>query len=206
MYNEVMKILVATHNPGKLGELREGLSSLKKDFEVIALSDLGITQEPVENGQTFEENARIKAQFYANLTGLPTVSDDGGLIIEALNGEPGVHTKMWLGRIASDQELIDYTLERLKGKSNRKAYFETCLYFFNPKSRSEIVETEKIKGHISETPHSKIIPGYPYRSVFIADGLDKYYLELTPEEHDKINHRIIATKRLAEKISSHLLK
>ncbi len=200
----MFKILIATHNPAKLKDMEIGLADLA--VETVSLTDLRIDDEPVENGETFMENARIKARYYGNKTGLPTLSDDGGLIIEALGGEPGINTKMWLGRNATDKELIDYTLQRLQGIANRKAYFEICLFFYDPQTSIEINEVGTIRGRLAKKPHSKIVHGYPYRSVFIVNELNKYYLELTDEEHQKINHRLKALKRLSQKITTHLLK
>ncbi len=205
----MITIVVATHNPAKLEELKFGMKSLvKKSVELLTLSDLNILDEPKEAGETFEENALIKAQFYSKLSGLPTVSDDGGIAIEDLGGEPGVKSRMWLGREASDEELINYTLERLKGfsKNKRKAYFETCVCFYDPQAKKHFLEKERIYGYISEKISKRRIRGYPFRSLFVVDEFDKYYDELTPQEHKKINHRLKAVRRLVQKIATHLLK
>ncbi|EKE14602.1 MAG: hypothetical protein ACD_12C00397G0001, partial [uncultured bacterium] len=83
---------------------------------------------------------------------------------------------------------------------NRKAYLEACLCFYDPQTNGEIYETEKITGHISETSVLKIIPGFPYRALLIVDKFNKCYDELTKEEHQQINHRLIALKRLTKRI------
>lgn len=200
------KILIASTNPGKIAEIKLGLQILKKQkVRILTFNDVMVgDKEPEETGITFQENAFIKAKFYADLTHLPVVADDGGLIIPYLNNEPGVKSRRWLGREATDKELIDFTLYNLRGceDSKRTAYLETCLCFYDPVTKKTIYEMEKISGFISEVLPSKIIPGYPYRAIFIVDKFKKYYDELTEEEHQQVNHRLIALKRLVNKISN----
>ena len=125
-------ILIATHNKAKLSELKTGLYNLEKSgIKILTLTDVGVEKDPEETGATFEENAKLKAKYYGDLTNLPTIADDGGLIIPYLNNEPGVKSKRWMGREATDQELIDFALLKLKDctGSKRTAFFETCLAF-----------------------------------------------------------------------------
>ncbi|MFA6532593.1 MAG: non-canonical purine NTP pyrophosphatase [Patescibacteria group bacterium] len=198
------KILIASGNPGKITEIKIGLKILEKQgIGILTLNDVKVGEtEPEETGKTFRDNALIKAKFYADLTNLPVVSDDGGLIIPYLNNEPGVKSRRWLGYEASDEELIKHTLSRLQDvvSAKRKAYLQTCLCFYNPQTNKIIFETEKIAGHISEVPFSKRTTGYPFRAVFIVDKYNKYYDELTEEEHQQINHRLKALKRLTKRI------
>ncbi|MFA6513033.1 MAG: non-canonical purine NTP pyrophosphatase, partial [Patescibacteria group bacterium] len=95
-------------------------------------------------------------------------------------------------------------LKRLHGVKlfDRKAYLEACLCFYNPQTNDTVFESEKILGSITETTTLKIIPGFPYRAILIVDKFKKYYDELTEEEHHQINHRLIALKRLVNKISN----
>jgi len=200
----VKKILIASKNPGKITEIKIGLKSLEKlGIKVLTLNDVIVGEnQPKETGKTFQENAFIKAKFYADLTHLPVVSDDGGLVIPFLNNEPGVKSRRWLGYEASDQELVDYTLKRLQNipKLNRRAYLEACLCYYDPQTNDMIFETEKIIGYIAEAPVPKIIPGFPYRALLVVDKFNKYYDELTEEEHRQVNHRLIALKRLTKRI------
>ena len=207
--SEIKQILLATTNKAKLEELMLGTKPLiNLGIEIITLKDLKIPQGPEETGKTFEENSKLKAQFYGNLTGLPTIADDGGLLIPYLNNEPGVKSSRWLGREATDQELIDYTLLRLQKTKNtdRIAYLQTCLCFFSPKDEQLIFETEKIKGQIAQKSSDRPTHGYPYRALFIVEQYQKYYDELTETEHQEINHRIKALNRLIRKISNTLIK
>ncbi len=197
------KLLLATHNRAKLQELKTGAAGLvSQSIKILSLSNLNITTEPEETGKTFEENALIKARYYAEKTGLPTIADDGGLEIEILDGEPGVKSKRWVGHEGTDEELITYTLKRLTGlpKQKRKAYLSVCLCYFDPKTKMTLCKQEKINGHIAEVPSGRPTNGYPFRALFVVDELGKYYDELTEEEHNKINHRLKALKRLINNI------
>ncbi len=203
------KILIASTNPGKIVEIKIGLQELKKQgIKILTLNDVEVGDKvPEETGKTFQENTLIKAKFYACLTHLPVLSDDGGLIIPYLNNEPGVKSRRWLGYEATDEELIKFALFNLRGctGTKRTAFLETCLAFFlpmpgHPKGGQIFIEQEKIKGHIAKKASNRPINGYPYRALFIVDQFNKYYDELTPEENQKANHRLKALKRLTKRI------
>jgi XTP/dITP diphosphohydrolase len=205
----IKQLLLATHNPAKIKELRIGVKELEKNgIQIVTLNNLNISEEPEETGKTFEENARLKAKYYGDLANLSVVVDDGGLIIPFLNNEPGVKSRRWLGRDATDQELIDYTIHRLSAfqKNKRTAYLKVAVCFYNPKTKFICFETEKIKGYIAEKPSGKATEGYPFRALFIVEEFNKYYDELTGEEHEKINHRLKAVKRLVQKIKNQISK
>lgn len=199
----IKQLLIATHNKAKLGELMMGVKKLSdQGVKILSLNDLKITEDPEETGKTFEENAILKATFYGKLTGIPTIADDGGLMIPYLNNEPGVKSKRWMGRDASDEELINYALLHLRGVIgvDRTAYLQTCLCYYDPNLEEKITRVERIKGHIAEEPSGNPTHGYPYRALFIVDEFNKYYDELTDSEHHKINHRLIALHWIVEKI------
>jgi XTP/dITP diphosphohydrolase len=203
------KLLLATHNKAKLGELTLGIAPLTHDGIIpVSLRDVSISEDPEETGATFGDNAVIKAKYYAGRTGLPTIADDGGLTIDVLQGEPGVHSKRWLGRDAQDLELIEYTLKRLRGvpDKNRTASLQTTLCYFNPKTGALFTETGKISGSIARKSSSNPRAGYPYRALFIVDAYGKYYDELSPQEHAQINHRLQALSRLVKKIKTDLVE
>jgi len=199
------KILIASRNKGKIGEIKKGLKNLEElGIEILTLNDVLVGEDPVESGKDFQENSQIKAKFYSDKTGLPTLSDDAGLVIPFLNNEPGVLSRRWPGYEATDQQLIDFTLLHLRGVKpiNRTAYLKTCMCFYDPKADRYIIEEGAIKGKIAETPYPILTPGYPYRVLFIVDKLNKYYEELTHEEHERINHRLKALNKLTKKIES----
>ena len=205
----MQKILIGTQNKAKLKELTLGLQELKTNkIEILSLADLDLNNDPDETGKTFAENAILKAKHYARLTNLPTIADDGGLVITYLNNEPGVKSRRWLGYAATDEELIRHTLTKLKGRKDRerKAYLETCICFFDPKTQKILLEKEKIMGQIAEKPYKNYLSGFPYRALFLVDNLNAYYDELTPEQHSQVNHRLIALNRLVKRIKDYLLK
>lgn len=199
------QLLLATGNPGKLGEMKSGLTTLVEEgWELLGLKDLGIETEPEENGKTFRENALLKARFYADLTSLPSLADDGGFVIPILNFEPGIYSRRWLGDDSTDEALIQHTLKKMqpyKGK-DRAAYLELVLCFFDPQSKKEIYENEKIRGVIANTPTSHRIKGFPYRALLKVEPYDKYYDELSKEEHHAVNHRLRALSKIVPKLVS----
>ena len=189
------KLLIATTNPAKLREYKELLKNLP--LELISLKNLGIKKRPNENGKTFRANAVQKAKFYSKLTGLTTISDDGGLEIDYLNGEPGIKSRRWTGLQATDKELINFALERLKGVPWRKrgAQFRVILALAMPGKKVLIFEGKK-RGIILTKPRGKLIPGYPFRSIFYLPKHGKSFNELSFKEEIKIGHRRKPTKKL----------
>ncbi len=185
------KILIATTNKAKFEEIHFFLKDLP--FEFLSLSDLKIKIEPEENHPTFAENAKHKARFYCKISKLPTISDDGGLEIDALNGAPGVKSKRWInGKESSDRELIDYTLFKLrdiKGK-NRSAGLTTVIALSMPRGKIYSY-SGSIKGIIAEEPYEILTPGFPYRSLLYLPKIGKFYhsREMKKPEMEKYNHR-----------------
>lgn len=203
------KLLIATTNPAKQEEIAFGLQPLvQKGFHIVSLKDMGIAADVEETGTTFLENAQLKAEFYGNLAALPTIADDGGLMIDALNGEPGVKSRRWPGYEASDEELIQMTLDKMKDipLENRTAQFKTVLYFYDPKNKAKFYEEGIIHGSIAEKPTDRPTNGYPYRALFIIKDLNKMYDELTEAEHHQVNHRLKALTRLSEQIEKYLVE
>ena len=203
------QLLIATHNPAKKQELREGFLTLLSNgnaWELLSLDDLHISADLEETGKTFFDNAQLKAKYFAQISGVPTVADDGGIEIDALLGEPGVHSKRWLGYDATDDEMIAYTLRKLEAipQEKRKAHLTVCLYYINPLTGFETSVTESIEGEIALSPSSNAIHGFPYRALFIVSKYGKYYDELSRLEHDSINHRLRAVKKLCPIIEKDL--
>jgi XTP/dITP diphosphohydrolase len=200
------KLLIATQNPGKILELSRLLSDFS--LQLMSLRDVGITDDVEENGKTYEENSRAKALFYAKKSGLPAISDDGGLEISALNGEPGIHSRRWLGHRASDEELISHMKKIAKQlpDNNRNAYFRTVVTLALKDGRAWSVEGV-VKGMISRKPYLKMLAGYPYRSFFFIPEINKFYHEneLSFEEQKIYNHRYKAVQKLKPFIEEQLL-
>lgn len=193
------KLLIATTNPGKLTEIKRFLGDLP--IELVGLKDLGITDVVEETGKTFEENAILKAKYYCQKSGLPTLADDGGFEIDALGGEPGVKSHRWIhgDREDTDEELIAYTLEKLRGlpRAKRGAQLRLVLALIFPDGRQFTVE-EKTRGVVAEQASEHRTSGFPYRSLLFLPEINKYYDHdlLTPEETDRFNHRKRALDRL----------
>jgi len=190
------KILIATKNPGKLLEYRELVRDLPLEF--ITLKDLGISEEPEEDQLTFEGNAIKKVEFYGELTNLPVLAEDSGLEIDYLNGEPGVLSRRWPGYKATDEELIQMTLKKLKGVpwEKRGAQFRVVLALKFPGKKDIFTGEGIMRGILKEKPSKKIIPGFPFRALFYNPKVDKVLGEMTMKEEAKIAHRKIALERL----------
>lgn len=193
----MQKVLLATTNKGKISELSQFLQDVP--VQLVSLKDVGITQEVEETGTTYEENSRLKAVTYAKLSGLPAVSDDGGLEIAALGGEPGVQSRYWAGPEGRDEAIVEKmkTVAKELPDDNRSATFRTVITLALPTGEYWQVEG-KVDGTIAKEPLVKILQGYPYRSFFYLPDIKKYYheAELTEEEATEYNHRYKAIQNL----------
>jgi len=189
------KLLIATTNPGKLREYKELLNGLP--LKLISPKDLKVERKPKEDAKTFQENAIKKAKFYSKITGLITLADDGGLEIDYLKGEPGVKSRRWPGKEVSDQELIDFALKKLKEApwDKRKAQFRVVLALAIPSKKVLTFEGKK-RGIILTKTRGKIIPGYPFRSIFYLPKHGKSFNEISFKEEIKIGHRRKPIKKL----------
>lgn len=184
----MQKILIATHNKGKFIEICKILSSVK-NYNFVSLADLGISEDVEETGTSFEENAKIKAEFFAKKSGLVTIADDSGIIIDALRGELGVKTRRWgAGAEASDKEWTDFFLKRMEKENNKKAQFvcNAAIYIINGKTHSF---ESTAKGIILPKLQEKYLPGLPLSAVFKPEGCEHVYSALSVEEKNKISHR-----------------
>lgn len=191
------KLLVATKNPGKLKEISNFLKDLK--VQIVSLEDAGIDRDFEEKGNTYKENSQNKAIFFAKLSDLPTIADDGGIEIKALGGEPGIHSRRWLGYEASDEELIEH-MKKVVSKipeNKRQAEFKTVISFAMPDGSIWSTNGE-VQGVVTSEPEMKLLKGYPYRSFFYLPELKKFYheSELDEEEEKIYNHRYKAIAKL----------
>jgi XTP/dITP diphosphohydrolase len=191
------KILVASTNPGKLKELQEMLG---RDIEWVGLADFPNIPEIEEDGKTFAENARKKALGYAKETGLWTLADDSGLVVDALGGQPGVKSARFSGDKDKNRGLLDHknmakVLDLLKDvpKDKRSARFVCCLCLASPEK--VLVETEgKLEGVITNRQAGE--NGFGYDPVFYVPKLNKTVAQLTNEEKNAISHRGNAIRKL----------
>lgn len=181
------KLLIATTNPGKVLEYKEIFKELGLDIALISLKEAGVAQKLEETGSTFEENAVQKAKFYHNLTGLPVLSDDAGMEIDYLGGEPGVHSRRWPGYEASDEEIMQMALDKLKGvpQGKRGAQLRAVIGLIFPDNPKIYTFEGILRGAIAEKSFGKMIVGYPFRSIFIPEHNDKHLSELSIVAHRK---------------------
>lgn len=201
------EILVATTNPGKLGEIKKYLSDLP--ITLVGLKEAGITDKAEETGKTFEENAILKATYYAEKSGLPAIGDDGGLEVEALGGEPGVKSHRWIhgDREDTDEELIAYTIEQMKDvpEGKRNAQLRAVLALVLPSGEVFTAEAAT-KGVIPLQAGTHRTEGFPYRSLLFIPEINKFYDHslLTEEENDRYNHRKQALEKLKPVIEQYV--
>lgn len=176
----IMRLVIATHNQGKLAELRSLLGSHIP--EITSAGELGLP-EPAEDGTTFIENALIKAHAAAKASGLPALADDSGLCINALNGAPGVITADWTKRgMAGITELV----EQMGTAADRGAQSVCVLALAYPDGRSEVFEG-KVEGTIVWPARGE--NGFGYDPVFMPNGHSRVYGEMTREEKSTLSHR-----------------
>lgn len=183
------KLLLATTNRGKVNEYRHLLAGLP--YEIVSLSDEGITTEVEETGQTFEENARLKAVTLAAESGLLTLADDSGLEVDALGGEPGVLSARYAGEDASDADRIAYLLERMKDIpwSERSAHFSCVIAVAAPDGQARTCAGQ-CPGVIALEPKGE--NGFGYDPVFWLPDREETMAELPAAEKNRISHRAAA--------------
>ena len=191
-----MVFAAATNNQKKLKEIQRILDS----FGITAktLKELDINVEIEENGTTFEENAVIKAKAIAEISGMPAISDDSGLEVDALNGAPGVYTARFAGVHATDDENIDKLLAEMEGveKAERTARFVSAVCLYMPDGRHTVCRGT-CEGWIGWERIGD--GGFGYDPVFMVG--ETSYSQMTAEEKDAISHRGSALRQLKEKIS-----
>ena len=193
-----MKICAATGNAGKLRELRRILEA--QGHEVVSQKELGITIEPDETGTTFAENALIKAETICKASGLPTIADDSGLCVDALNGAPGVYSARY-GGLDDDVARYRLLLENLRGAGTRAAHFHTSVVCCFP--NGNVLEAEgDCHGTIAYAPQGE--NGFGYDPVFFVPELRKTFAQLTTEEKNAISHRGVALRAFGEKLKEYM--
>lgn len=186
-----MKDLVfATHNAHKLEELR----SILKDYNIIGLNDINCHEDIVEDADTLEGNAKIKADYVTNNYHIDCFADDTGLEVDALDGAPGVYSARYAGEGCSYQDNVNKLLEALKGVENRKARFRTVIAL-NLNGKQYTFEG-KVEGVITAEQHGE--KGFGYDPIFRPDGFEETFAEMSMEVKNQISHRGRATQKLVE--------
>ncbi len=183
----MQKIILATGNAGKKKEI---LSFFPKDcgIKFLDLKDFDDIPEPIENGKTFEENALIKAQYYAEKFNLPAFADDSGYVVDAFPEKFGVRTKREI-EAKDDIIWLEKFLEMMSETENKKAKFSCAIAYFDPSENISKAFLGETSGVIVDFPQAPIEKGIPASSVFIPDGKDEVYSALSAQEKNKISHR-----------------
>lgn len=191
-------IVLASHNSGKVHEIRALLSPL--GFLVQSAAELELP-EPEETGRSFAENAAIKSEAAAGATGLPAVSDDSGLVVRALNGAPGVHSARWAGRerdFGRAMARVEHELSAL-GATDLSAKFVCALAFSRPGRATQVFEGE-VPGQLTFPPRGS--NGFGYDPIFVADGMTQTFGEIEPSRKEMISHRARAFAKFAAFVAS----
>jgi XTP/dITP diphosphohydrolase len=177
-------LVIATTNKGKTAEIRDIL----KEFPVKInnLDDFGPIPQVTEDGTTFDENAYKKASFVARVLGLPALADDSGLMVEALDGAPGIYSARYAGYHATDEQRCAKLLKELEGQTNRKAVFECVISIASPSGPALTYEA-RCQGLITEKPAGE--NGFGYDPVFYYPPLKKTFAQLSREEKNQVSHR-----------------
>ena len=193
MKNNLQTLVIATRNPGKTAEIK----ALLKDFpiEIKNLDDFGPIPEVLEDGDTFDENAYKKSSFTARILGLPALSDDSGLCVEALDGRPGIYSARYAGEHATDEENCAKLLSDLKGQKNRNAAFECVISLAVPTGVALTYEA-RCEGVILESPAGE--NGFGYDPVFFYPSFNKTFAQITREEKSRVSHRGKALYELSQ--------
>lgn len=185
------KLVFATNNNHKLEEVR---AILGQAFEVVSLKEIGCFDDIPETADTLEGNALLKAQYVFDKFGLDCFADDTGLEIEALNGAPGVYSARFAGGECNSQKNMQKVLALMENCRNRNAAFRTAIVLIQS-GNTQYFEG-KIVGKIAEKQNGEA--GFGYDPIFIPEGYEKSFAELSPEEKNSISHRALAVKKLAD--------
>ena len=190
-----MKLIFATHNKNKTKEVK---SMMPSHIELLSLDDINFHTEIEENATTLEGNALLKAKTIFEKTGINCFADDSGLLVDALNGAPGVYSARYAGSQKNDEDNMQKLLSELKDKTNKNAHFKTVMaliidgkeYLFEGKIEGKII-SEKLGTN-----------GFGYDPIFVPDGYNETFAQLDSETKNKISHRSRALQKMLEFISS----
>lgn len=185
------QIVFATNNKNKLDEVRAIVGMY---FDVLSLSDIGCHEDIPETGDTFEENAIMKARYIKEKYGYDCFADDSGLEVTALNNAPGVFSARYAGEPSNSLRNIEKLMQNMQGIADRSARFRTCIALLY--AGEEYIFEGCIEGSIIDTLRGE--NGFGYDPLFMPQGYDITFAEMSSDEKNKISHRAIATKRLVE--------
>lgn len=192
---KITKLIVASHNAGKIAEIKTLLSPLKIEVQSAAELRLGDVEE---TGTTFEENAKIKANALSLMCGLPCLADDSGLCVDALDGRPGVYSARYAPNrdFKEGMKMLLAEMEN-SGSDNRKAHFSCCLALACPNQKTKVFEG-RVDGSISKKPKGS--NGFGYDPIFIPEGFEQTFAELGDDVKNKISHRRRALEKFIQEL------
>ena len=196
-----MKIVLASQNKKKIVELRTMLEQYIPGIEILSLADVGITDEIVEDGDSFEANALIKARTAAG-TGYIGVGDDSGLCVEALGGAPGIYSARYAGEHGDDDANLDLVLENMVGKDDRRAAFVCCIACVFPDGSEPIVCHGRVDGELLEARAGE--GGFGYDPIFYYPPFGATFGETSAEQKNTVSHRARALAAFAEALRERL--
>ena len=194
-----MKMVLASKNPHKLTEMAAILGQL--GIEVVLESDVGADVEVEETGETFEENAALKATAVMEATGLPAIADDSGLCVTALGGGPGVYSARYGGEGLSDVERYRLVLSGLSGQLDRSAKFVSCICCAFPNG-DRVEARGECPGLITYSPRGE--DGFGYDPIFLVPETKKTFAQMTAEEKNAISHRGVALQKFKVELEKYL--
>ena len=189
------QLILATHNDHKAEEFRKILPQ----YSVKTLADLGYNEEIEETATDLEGNSLLKAETIFKRYGHVVISDDSGLEVDVLNGAPGVYSARYAGEPRNNERNTEKLLDKLQGASNRKAQFRTVITLMNAKNSFQFEGI--IKGTIAKSPRGEA--GFGYDPVFIPEGYQLTFAELTANVKNKISHRANAIEKLLHFLNEH---
>ena len=191
------RLVLATRNKGKLVEFRRILDTLAPgEIQLVGVEEFSDLVDVEETGSTFEENALLKARYTANATGLPSISDDSGLCVDFLNGDPGIYSARWAGTHGDDQANLEKLLSELKDVDDdkRTAHFTCVAALAMPDGRTH-VEEGLFHGQILHAPVGQ--EGFGYDPIFQPLGMSISSAQMSPQDKDAISHRGKALRLIA---------
>jgi len=199
-------IVIATTNNGKVKEF----SYLLKKYNINDITSLSYYNDidaPVEDGLTFEDNAKIKALYYGNILNEIVISDDSGLVVPDIDGNPGIYSARWAGKNkdfnSAGIRIRDLLIQKFlieEEEINHYAYFECVVSIFNPFNKKILVSKGIIEGQLSFPPLGD--NGFGYDKIFIPKGYNRSFANLSIEEKNNISHRKIALNKLMQNINN----
>ena len=189
------KLIFATHNKNKLKEVR---SLIPNTIELLSIDDINLLEEIEDTAMTIEGNALLKAQTIYKQTGINCFADDSGLLVDALNGAPGVYSARYAGEHKNDTDNLEKLLRELSGKENRNAHFKTVMALII--DGKEYLFEGIINGTI--TTQKSGVNGFGYDPIFLPNGYTETFAEMSSDIKNVISHRAKAMKQLIEFVNS----